>query len=91
MQPVAAEERQMAPVSVSVSGLGTVVSEPAGISCPGACEASFPAFTNIKLYAKPDKGQRLLAWSGDCYSPEKSCRLYLDSEKIVQAAFTVNL
>jgi hypothetical protein len=43
------------------------------------------------LRAKPDRGQRLLGWTGDCDSPTKECRLYLDEEKIVQVAFSVSL
>lgn len=78
-------------LSVSVSGLGTLVSEPPGISCPGSCEAEFPAFSDVELRAKPYKGERFLGWEGDCDSPTKSCRLYMDGVKIVQANFSVSL
>ena len=75
-------------VSVSVSGLGQVTSEPPGISCPGACTARFPAFSTVTLHAQPARGETLLAWGGDCDSPTHSCRLYLDGQKVVQAGFS---
>ena len=81
---------QSALLSVSVSGLGTLVSDPPGISCPGTCEAEFPAFSDVELHAKPDKGGSFLGWEGGCDSPTKHCRVYMDGEKIVQANFSVN-
>jgi hypothetical protein len=79
------------PIVMSVSGLGRVVSDPPGISCPGTCAAEFPAFSTVRLHAKPEKGEKLLTWGGDCRSPTRSCRLYMDGEKIVQASFSVGL
>jgi hypothetical protein len=76
-------------VVVSVSGLGRVVSDPPGISCPDACAAEFPAYSSVILHAKPDAGEKLLTWGGDCNSPTRSCKLYVDGEKIVQAGFSV--
>lgn len=90
-QTASADEPQTAGLSVAVTGLGTVVSEPPGISCPGSCNATFPAFSDVKLRARPDKGQRLLSWAGHCFSPTKSCRLYMDGEKIVEVAFSADL
>lgn len=76
-------------VAVAVSGLGQVTSDPPGISCPGTCTARFPAFSTVTLHARPARGEQLLAWGGDCDSPTRSCRLYLDGEKVVQAGFSV--
>ena len=78
-------------ISVSVSGLGRVESEPPGISCPDTCAAEFPAYSDVILHARPDKGERLLTWGGDCHSPTRSCKLYMDGEKIVQVGFSVGL
>jgi len=83
-------ESHSANLSVSVSGLGSVTSDPPGIACPGTCFAAFPAFSDVELRAKPDKGQRFLGWEGDCDSPEQHCRLYMDSEKIVQINFSAD-
>ena len=88
---VTAAESSVARLAVSVSGLGALISDPPGISCPGACEADFPAFSDVELRAKPDKGQELLTWSGDCGSPTHKCRLYMDGDKMVQAAFSADL
>jgi len=86
-----AEEPDMAYLMVSVSGLGSIVSDPPGISCPGTCEAEFPPFSDVELHAKPDKGQHRMAWAGDCDSPTNNCRLYMDSDKIVQVSFSIDL
>ena len=75
---------------VSVSGLGRVVSDPPGISCPDTCTARFPAYSSVILRAEPDKAERLLTWGGDCHSPTHSCKLYMDGEKIVQVGFSVS-
>ena len=57
-------------LSVSKSGLGTgtVVTEPAGITCGGACSAAFTEGWVVELFGYPDPGYQLDDWSGhaDC-------------------------
>lgn len=91
LNPLNAADPEKAKLSLTVTGLGTVVSDPPGIACPGTCEASFPAFGDVKLRARADKGQSFLGWAGACRSPTTGCRLYMDGEKIVQAAFSAAL
>ena len=51
---------------VTVEGGGQVSSEPAGISCPGDCEQSFPVGTKVTLSQKPAQGSRFAGWHGAC-------------------------
>lgn len=55
-------------VSVELLGLGAgqVVSEPAGIDCPGTCSATFPAAQAVKLKAKAAANAHFVGWGGDC-------------------------
>ena len=53
-------------LTVSVEGTGQVVSQPAGIACPGQCTARFLAGTTVTLVSAPAEGWRLDAWRGAC-------------------------
>lgn len=58
------------PVTVSITGSGTVVSDPAGISCPSTCSKWFPPDTPpddfTSLTATPASGWYLKDWGGAC-------------------------
>jgi N-acetylneuraminic acid mutarotase len=53
-------------LAVTVVGDGTVISNPAGISCPGDCGESFPWGTPVTLTAAPAPDWSFTGWSGDC-------------------------
>lgn len=53
-------------LTVSVEGTGQVVSQPAGIACPGQCSARFMAGTRVVLVSAPAEGWRLDGWKGAC-------------------------
>lgn len=54
-------------VEVDVDGPGRVVSEPAGIDCPGTCVAAFPSLSEVRLRAEPDPGGHFVRWTdGPC-------------------------
>jgi len=74
-------------VSVDASrASGTIVSQPAGINCPGTCTASFDAGQNVTLLAQPGSGSRLEGWGGAC-SGVDACTLVPDGTKTVSATF----
>jgi hypothetical protein len=53
-------------LEVQVQGAGSVVSTPAGITCPGDCRVDLPVGTRVSLEVRPAEGQRFAAWFGDC-------------------------
>lgn len=77
-------------LSVSVSGgtgSGTVISSPAGISCPGVCGTSFSHGTNVFLTASPSSGFGFSGWSGACSGNSTTCSLTMNAAKSVTATF----
>lgn len=64
--PEEAEATPKGTIRVEVDGKGRVRSEPAGIDCPGSCEASFPIGTRVSLAPAAAEGWRLDRWAGEC-------------------------
>jgi uncharacterized repeat protein (TIGR02543 family) len=54
------------PVTVSVTGRGTVVSNPSSIACGSVCSASWPAAQTVTLVAIPSSGETFQGWGGAC-------------------------
>lgn len=54
-------------IALAGSGIGTVTSSPAGISCGTSCQARFPAGTSVTLTPRAGDGSQFSGWSG-CYS-----------------------
>lgn len=87
-------------VSLSGAGVGRVASEPAGLSCPGACAEHFAEGRLVTLTATPAPDSRLAGWSGGgCSAAASSCQVTMvaaesvaaDFEPIPEAALTVSL
>ena len=57
-------------VSLAGAGSGTVTSNPAGISCPGACSASFAGPVTLTASSAGFAG-----WSGACSGSSTTCNL----------------
>ncbi len=77
-------------LTVALSGEGTVTSSPAGIACPGSCEAPFdsegPAST-VLLTAAPAPHDEV-AWSGCEAEPSPSqCEVSMSEARSVKAGF----
>lgn len=58
--------QQTFPLTVTVAGQGTVTSVPAGIDCPGDCEASFADGATVTLTGIPAPVWELETWNGAC-------------------------
>jgi hypothetical protein len=85
----AAFVRKTARLSLAVSGPGTVVSSPQGISCGKAddkCSAEFPAGTTVTLTPTPASGGLFGLWTQPC-GGQGPCLLSLDGDVEVMAAF----
>lgn len=73
-------------LQVSVTGSGTVTSNPAGINCPSTCSSSFNTGTAVTLTAAPASGNSFTGWGGAC-SGTGTCTVTLTGNQQVTASF----
>ncbi len=73
-------------VNKTGAGLGSIISNPAGISCGAKCSFDFKKGRTIKLTAKAKKQSVFFGWTGDC-TGQKTCRLTMDSAHSASATF----
>lgn len=66
--------------------LGSVGSEPDGITCGSTCSATFPSGQEVTLNAVPRKGSIFVGWKGEC-SGTGPCMVLMDSDTEVSAVF----
>jgi len=81
------------PISVTISGSGSVTSTPSGISCTtGTCAHSFDYGTPVTLTAAANTGWTFASWSGGLCngSAALTCTTTLTTTKSVTANFTIN-
>jgi len=72
-------------LTISLAGSGTVNSNPAGISCPTQCKATFNSGTTITLTAVAASGFSFSGFAGACTGP--TCQLTLNNNQNVSATF----
>jgi subtilisin len=63
-------------LTINGSSAGSVVSSPAGISCPPTCSATFPLNVAV-LTETPGAGAAFSAWGGGCAGGAASCTVTL--------------
>jgi len=73
-------------LTVVVLGSGTVMSQPAGITCPGTCIATFAAGTTVRLSAGSKNGSKFLGWGGSC-TGTGACTVKVSTLTAVAAKF----
>jgi hypothetical protein len=72
-------------LSVTVTGTGTVTSNPAGITCSaGTCSASFPSGAGVTL---TPSGGTLTGWGGAC-AGTSTCSVTMTANRAVSATFS---
>jgi len=74
-------------LTVTVNGLGSVTSDPAGITCGTDCSENYPPETPINLTATPSTGYEFSGWSGACTGTLTSVEVTLDTAKECYAIF----
>ncbi|MEO6666387.1 MAG: hypothetical protein ABIO65_06425, partial [Nitrospiria bacterium] len=74
-------------VASAGDGDGLVLSNPLGIACPGSCDASFTAGTDVTLQAFPDAWSYFKGWRGGGCSDTDPCTVHLTSDTGVTAIF----
>lgn len=75
-------------VGHSGTGLGTVTSSPAGISCGSDCSQSYASGTLVTLTSVPSAGSLFSGWSGGCVGTA-ACVLTMSAAKTVTATFGI--
>jgi Divergent InlB B-repeat domain len=73
-------------LTVGVTGQGSVVSSPAGISCPGTCTKYFAPNSNVTLSAAAKSGYVFQRWTGACSGYGSTCNLSLGSSDVSTTA-----
>jgi uncharacterized repeat protein (TIGR02543 family) len=68
------------------SGIGSVVSTPAGINCGSDCTEAYNSGTVVTLTATPVSVSTFEGWSGAC-SGTGQCSVTMDADKTVTATF----
>jgi uncharacterized repeat protein (TIGR01451 family) len=75
-------------VATAGTGSGTVVSEPAGISCGAMCSQAYVSGATVSLVPTASPGFVFAGWSGDCDSQDPNgCTVTMDSDKSMTAMF----
>jgi M6 family metalloprotease-like protein len=79
--------RHQLSVAKSGTGVGTVTSSPAGISCGAACSAEFAAGQSVTLTAAAASGSTFAGWGGACSGSSSTCTVTMNAAKSATAAF----
>lgn len=74
-------------LTLNLAGDGRVISEPAGIDCPGACVAAFAPGTTVSLIAIPGTDAIHAGFEGACSGSD--CELVMDRDYTVRTEFIV--
>ena len=82
-------------LTVTVSGPGTVTSNPPGINCrqgsgSTSCQEDYPIGSSVTLSAAPDANATFNGWSGACSNTSGSCSVVMNTDKTVGASFTAS-
>ena len=73
-------------VSTAGTGVGSVTSAPAGISCPTTCSASYSSGTPVTLTPTAGVNSAFTGWSGDC-TGTGPCTVTMSAARSVTATF----
>ncbi|MEJ2107928.1 MAG: hypothetical protein P8X48_11500 [Acidiferrobacteraceae bacterium] len=73
-------------LSSTVSGAGSVTSNPSAVDCTGSCTNGFAPGIKLVLIPTPDTGNDFTGWSGAC-TGLATCLLTMSSDSTVTASF----
>jgi hypothetical protein len=73
-------------LTVSVTGSGTVASNPSGINCPSTCSHTFTGGSQVTLTPTPASGWAFSSWGGAC-SGSGGCTVTMNAAESVTATF----
>jgi hypothetical protein len=84
----AVKESVTTPLTIVVSGGGTVTSDPAGLSCAASCTANVPKGTVLTLSATPAAGALFGGWTGGSCGGLGACVVTVGGATTLTATFT---
>lgn len=74
-------------LTVSVTGGGSVATNPGGLNCSTTCSHPFPTNTAVSLMVTAATGNTFMGWTGEGCIGRSSCLVTLNSDKSVTATF----
>ena len=74
-------------LTVSVTGAGSIISNPTGLDCSTTCSYPFPSGTAVSLMASSSSGNTFMGWSGEGCSGRSSCLVTMNSAKLISGDF----
>jgi phospholipase C len=77
-------------VILAGTGTGSVSSNPAGITCPPTCSASFSLGTQVTLSETPEANSYFAGWSVSSCGSSSTCVVTLNSSQQVTATFNAS-
>ncbi|MBB1076561.1 right-handed parallel beta-helix repeat-containing protein, partial [Rhodoferax sp. 4810] len=75
-------------LNVTVTGAGSVASNPAGIACGGDCAEDYLSNQQVILIATPTGTATFIGWTGACTGNEPTCAVSMDQARAVTAEFS---
>ena len=72
------------------AGVGTVVSNPAGINCGTDCAETYPSGSTVTLLAIAGASSLFQSWTGPCTGGSPSCTVTMDATKTAVANFVTS-
>ena len=73
---------------VNITGAGTVVSNPAGVSCTQSCTGQFEPGTTVELTPTPSASSAFTSWAGCASTNGNVCTVTMSAARTVTATFT---
>jgi hypothetical protein len=77
-------------VTKAGTGVGTVASNPVGISCGSDCSEAYLTGSLVTLTATPAQGSKFVGWSGGC-AGTSTCTIIGNAATTVTATFNVQI
>ncbi len=82
--------RSVHSLTVTRTGVGTVVSDTGGINCGPSCSNSYAAGSVVRLTAGADPASTFIGWSGGSCSGTSACTVTINGATSVMATFSTN-
>ena len=79
--------QQLLTVTVTVTGGGSVATNPGGLNCSTTCSYPFPTNTAVSLIASPVAGNTFMGWTGEGCTGRESCVVTMNGPKSITAKY----